>query len=40
MKQFIEEKYGLPFLQIETGYAESDTEKLRIRIEAFLEMME
>lgn len=39
IKQFIEEKHALPFLQIETDYSESDTERLRIRIEAFLEMM-
>jgi benzoyl-CoA reductase/2-hydroxyglutaryl-CoA dehydratase subunit BcrC/BadD/HgdB len=39
IKQRVEEEHGLPFLQIETDYSESDTERLRIRIEAFLEMM-
>jgi benzoyl-CoA reductase/2-hydroxyglutaryl-CoA dehydratase subunit BcrC/BadD/HgdB len=39
IKRFSEEEHGLPFLQIETDYSESDTERLRIRIEAFLEMM-
>ena len=28
---------GMPFLQIETGYSESDAEQIRTRIEAFLE---
>lgn len=28
---------GVPFLQIETGYSESDAEQIRTRIEAFLE---
>ena len=40
VKELIEEEHGLPFLQIETDYSESDTERLRIRIEAFLEMMQ
>ena len=31
------EQLGLPFLQIETGYSESDAEQIRTRIEAFLE---
>lgn len=30
---------GLPFLQIETDYSTSDRETLRVRIEAFLEMI-
>jgi benzoyl-CoA reductase/2-hydroxyglutaryl-CoA dehydratase subunit BcrC/BadD/HgdB len=30
---------GLPFLQIETDYSASDRETLRVRIEAFLEMV-
>jgi benzoyl-CoA reductase/2-hydroxyglutaryl-CoA dehydratase subunit BcrC/BadD/HgdB len=29
----------VPFLQIETDYSESDTEQLKVRIEAFLEMI-
>jgi benzoyl-CoA reductase/2-hydroxyglutaryl-CoA dehydratase subunit BcrC/BadD/HgdB len=36
--KFVEEKFNLPFLHIETDYSESDTEQLRVRIEAFLEM--
>jgi benzoyl-CoA reductase/2-hydroxyglutaryl-CoA dehydratase subunit BcrC/BadD/HgdB len=31
------EQLGIPFLQIETGYSESDAEQIRTRIEAFLE---
>lgn len=33
------EQHGLPKLQIETDYSESDTEQLRTRIEAFLEIL-
>lgn len=35
----ITKHHGLPCLHIETDYAESDTEQLRVRIEAFLEML-
>ena len=40
VRQLVEDRHGLPFLQIETDYSESDTERLRVRIEAFLELME
>ncbi|KHK03962.1 double-cubane-cluster-containing anaerobic reductase [Desulfovibrio sp. TomC] len=33
------ETHGLPTLHIETDYSESDTEQLRTRIEAFLELL-
>ncbi|MCR5259053.1 MAG: 2-hydroxyacyl-CoA dehydratase family protein, partial [Desulfovibrio sp.] len=39
LRGFVHEDLGLPFLQIVTDYAEADTEQLRIRIEAFLEML-
>ncbi len=39
IEKFVKEKYQLPFLHLETDYSESDTEQLRVRIEAFLEMM-
>lgn len=35
----VREQTALPFLQIETDYSESDTEQLKIRIEAFLEII-
>ena len=35
----IKDKIGLPFLQLETDYSQSDVETLRVRIEAFLEMI-
>ena len=38
VQKFVEEQYQLPFLQIETDYSEADSERLRVRIEAFLEM--
>jgi hypothetical protein len=30
----------MPFLQIETDYSESDTGQLKVRIEAFLEILQ
>jgi benzoyl-CoA reductase/2-hydroxyglutaryl-CoA dehydratase subunit BcrC/BadD/HgdB len=36
--RFVDEKFHLSFLHLETDYSESDTEQLRVRIEAFLEM--
>ncbi len=35
----VQDFFGLPFLHLETDYSESDTEQLRVRIEAFLEMI-
>jgi benzoyl-CoA reductase/2-hydroxyglutaryl-CoA dehydratase subunit BcrC/BadD/HgdB len=35
----VRSELGLPFLQLETDYSESDVETLRVRIEAFLEMI-
>ncbi|MBA3012709.1 MAG: 2-hydroxyacyl-CoA dehydratase family protein [Proteobacteria bacterium] len=37
--KLVQDSYHLPFLHLETDYSESDTEQLRVRIEAFLEMM-
>lgn len=39
LKKFTQDKLGLPFLQIETDYSETDTEQLKVRIEAFMEML-
>jgi benzoyl-CoA reductase/2-hydroxyglutaryl-CoA dehydratase subunit BcrC/BadD/HgdB len=39
VQQFVQEKFGLPFLHLESDYSEADTEQLRVRIEAFLEML-
>ncbi|SPF36157.1 putative 2-hydroxyglutaryl-CoA dehydratase (hgdB-like) [Candidatus Desulfosporosinus infrequens] len=39
LKQYLQEKKRRPFLQIETDYSESDVEQLKVRIEAFLEMI-
>lgn len=38
VQKFVEENFQLPFLQIETDYSDADSERLRVRIEAFLEM--
>ncbi|MCG8683881.1 MAG: 2-hydroxyacyl-CoA dehydratase family protein [Desulfobacterales bacterium] len=39
IRQFVTDRFNLPYLHIETDYSESDTEQLRVRIEAFLEMI-
>ncbi|QTA82272.1 2-hydroxyglutaryl-CoA dehydratase, D-component [Desulfonema limicola] len=39
IQDFVNERFNLPYLHIETDYSESDTEQLRVRIEAFLEMI-
>ena len=39
LKNFVQNELGLPFLQIETDYSETDTEQVKVRIEAFIEML-
>ncbi len=39
LKKFVSETLKKPFLQIETDYSETDTEQLKVRIEAFIEML-
>lgn len=39
VEKFVTDEAGLLYLHLETDYSESDTEQLRVRIEAFLEMM-
>ena len=39
LKKFVQEELKKPFLQIETDYSETDTEQLKVRIEAFIEML-
>ncbi|WP_045576257.1 double-cubane-cluster-containing anaerobic reductase [Desulfosporosinus sp. I2] len=39
LKKYLQGKKNLSFLQIETDYSESDVEQLKVRIEAFLEMI-
>ncbi len=39
VKKFVQNRLNLPYLHLETDYSESDTEQLRVRIEAFLEMI-
>ena len=37
--EMVQENFGFPTLHLETDYAQSDTEQLRVRIEAYLEML-
>ena len=39
VKRFVEGELGLPFLRVETDYSTSDTEQLRTRVEAFIEIL-
>ena len=39
LKKYVQGDLGKPFLQIETDYSETDSEQLKVRIEAFLEML-
>lgn len=39
LKKFVQDSLNLPFMQIETDYSETDTEQLKVRIEAFMEML-
>ena len=39
VNEFVQENFGFPTLHLETDYADSDTEQLRVRIEAYLEML-
>lgn len=39
IKELVEKRWNLPFLHIETDYSAADTEQLRTRIEAFLELI-
>lgn len=39
VKKFVTDKLGLPGLHLETDYSAGDTEQLRVRIEAFLEIV-
>ena len=39
VEKFVKKKHGLPYLHLETDYSESDTGQLKIRVEAFLEMI-
>jgi hypothetical protein len=39
VEEHMMQSHGLPLLHIETDYSESDTEQLRTRVEAFLEIL-
>lgn len=40
IKEFVTSKKNIPYMAIETDYSKSDTEQLRTRFEAFVEMIE
>lgn len=38
VKEFVTDQLGLPYVQIRTDYSEHDTQQIKLRIEAFLEL--
>jgi len=40
VRELVKDKLGLPFLHLESDYGESDLQQLKVRIDAFLEMVE
>jgi benzoyl-CoA reductase/2-hydroxyglutaryl-CoA dehydratase subunit BcrC/BadD/HgdB len=40
VNNFVKDYYDKPYIQIETTYSESDIEQIRVRIEAFLELLQ
>jgi len=39
LSKFVRNEMGVPFLQIETDYSDSDTSWIQVRVEAFVEML-
>lgn len=39
VREFLSQEFSLPFIHLETDYSETDLPQLRVRIEAFLEMV-
>lgn len=39
LKEYLKEMKGIPFIQVETDYSSSDIEQLKVRLEAFLELL-
>ncbi len=39
VEKHLKDAHGLPMLHLETDYSDSDTEQLRVRIQAFIEML-
>jgi benzoyl-CoA reductase/2-hydroxyglutaryl-CoA dehydratase subunit BcrC/BadD/HgdB len=39
VKQYLQKHRHMPFMQIETDYSESDAQQLKVRVQAFLEML-
>lgn len=40
VRELVKDKLGLPFLHLESDYGESDSQQLKVRIDAFLEMID
>jgi len=39
INRFVTETFGIPYLQIETDYSQNDSGQVKVRIDAFLEMI-
>lgn len=40
IRDYLNKRYRMPFLHIETDYSESDTQQIRVRVQAFLEILQ
>ncbi|MDY7034217.1 MAG: double-cubane-cluster-containing anaerobic reductase [Thermodesulfobacteriota bacterium] len=40
IRDYLDKRYRMPFLHIETDYSESDTEQIKVRVQAFLEIIQ
>ncbi|OWZ84985.1 double-cubane-cluster-containing anaerobic reductase [Natranaerobius trueperi] len=39
LKDFLQENYEIPLMQIETDYTDADTEQIKLRVDSFLEIL-
>lgn len=39
IREYVTSDHGKPYIQIETDYSENDIQQIRVRIQAFLELM-
>ncbi|RYD06447.1 hypothetical protein N752_03735 [Desulforamulus aquiferis] len=40
IRDFVQSQLNLPYIHLETDYSESDVEQLRVRVQAFLELIQ
>ncbi|MCL4439421.1 MAG: 2-hydroxyacyl-CoA dehydratase family protein, partial [Firmicutes bacterium] len=40
IRDYVQNQLNLPYMQLETDYSESDVEQLRVRVQAFVELIQ